>query len=157
MISYVTVWCGMPIRVSAGALFTNMEFIPAWISSHMPSKVWHEIMYQLPNFNGATVEVWQWISNIIPHFIGIWLLVSVNWMPNNIWYYVGFRSVEWWINLVYIKRQTSNHWLTSLNAFSDTPKPKLSFIVLYQCGVFSNNNSLEIKKSNSTASTLKIQ
>ena len=24
----------------------------------------------IPNFNGATVEVWEWISNFIPHFIG---------------------------------------------------------------------------------------
>ena len=24
----------------------------------------------LPNFNGTTVEVWKWISNFIPHFIG---------------------------------------------------------------------------------------
>ena len=28
----------------------------------MPSKVWDEITYPFPNFNGATVEVWEWIS-----------------------------------------------------------------------------------------------
>ena len=27
------------------------------------------IIYLLPNFNGATVEVWEWINNFIPHFI----------------------------------------------------------------------------------------
>ena len=29
-----------------------------------------EITYLFPNFNGATVEVWEWISNFISHFIG---------------------------------------------------------------------------------------
>ena len=32
--------------------------------------VWDEITYSLPNFNGATIEVWEWISNFIPHFTG---------------------------------------------------------------------------------------
>ena len=35
----------------------------------MPSKVWDEIIYPFPNFNGATIEVWKWVSNFIPHFI----------------------------------------------------------------------------------------
>ena len=28
---------------------------------HMPSKVWNEISYPFPNFNGFTVVVWEWI------------------------------------------------------------------------------------------------
>ena len=35
----------------------------------MPSKVWDEIIYPFSNFNGCTVEVWEGISNYIPHFI----------------------------------------------------------------------------------------
>ena len=35
----------------------------------MPSKVSDEIAYSFPNFNGATVEVWEWISNLIPNFV----------------------------------------------------------------------------------------
>ena len=27
------------------------------------------ITYPFPNFNGCTVEVWEWICNFIPHFI----------------------------------------------------------------------------------------
>ena len=46
-----------------------LNWIPAYISNHMPSKVWDEITYPFPNFNGAAVEVWEWISNFIPHFI----------------------------------------------------------------------------------------
>ena len=36
-------------------------------------KVWDEITYPFPNVNGvtgATVEIWEWIRNFIPHFIG---------------------------------------------------------------------------------------
>ena len=28
-----------------------------------------------PNFNGTTVEVWEWINNIMLHFMGMWLLI----------------------------------------------------------------------------------
>ena len=31
--------------------------------------MWDEITYPFPNFNGCTVEVWEWIGNFIPHFI----------------------------------------------------------------------------------------
>ena len=32
-----------------------------------------EITYPFPNFNGGTVEVWEWISNLILHFTGhVW-------------------------------------------------------------------------------------
>ena len=30
--------------------------------------MWDKITYQFPNFNCATIEVWEWISNFIPHF-----------------------------------------------------------------------------------------
>ena len=35
----------------------------------MLGKVWDEITYPFLNFNGAAVEVLEWISNYIPHFI----------------------------------------------------------------------------------------
>ena len=34
---------------------------------NMASRVWDEITYPFPNFNGVTVEVCEWISNFIPH------------------------------------------------------------------------------------------
>ena len=43
--------------------------IPAWISSHILNKVWDEITYPLSNFITFTVEVWEGLSNFIPHFI----------------------------------------------------------------------------------------
>ena len=33
------------------------------------------IIYTFQNFNGATVEVWEWISNLIPHLLDMWLLI----------------------------------------------------------------------------------
>ena len=47
----------------------RLSSIPGWISTHMISKVWDEIIYPIPNFNGCTVEVWEWINNFILHII----------------------------------------------------------------------------------------
>ena len=47
----------------------NELTVTPWISNHMPRKVWDEIIYPFPNFNGCTVEVCEWICNFIPHFI----------------------------------------------------------------------------------------
>ena len=44
--------------------------IPAWISNHIHCKLCDRITYPFPNFNGCTVEVWEGISNFIPHFTG---------------------------------------------------------------------------------------
>ena len=52
---------------SVALLLTSINFNPNM--AHMPSKVWDEITYPFPNFNVATVEVWEWINNFIPHFI----------------------------------------------------------------------------------------
>ena len=46
-----------------------LTLIPAWISNHMPSTVWGEITYPFRNFNGWTVEVWEWRNNFITHFM----------------------------------------------------------------------------------------
>ena len=35
----------------------------------MPSEVCDGITYPFPNFNGATIEVLDWIRNVITHFI----------------------------------------------------------------------------------------
>ena len=48
----------------------GLTLIPAWICNHIHYKMWDEINYPFLNFNGATVEVWEWISNFIPHITG---------------------------------------------------------------------------------------
>ena len=34
-----------------------------------------EIYYPFTNFNGATVEVWEWVSNLIIDLLGVWLIM----------------------------------------------------------------------------------
>ena len=53
------------------APFTNMvlTLILARISNYMPRKVWNEITNPSLNFNGCTVEVYEWIGNFISHII----------------------------------------------------------------------------------------
>ena len=41
---------------------------PAWISNHKPSKMGDAIINPFSNFNGCTTEVYEWISDLIPHF-----------------------------------------------------------------------------------------
>ena len=43
---------------------------PAWISNYIHYKVYDEIIYPFPKFNGAAIELWEWISYFISHFIG---------------------------------------------------------------------------------------
>ena len=79
----------------------GLTLIPAWISNHMPSKVWDEISYPFPNFNSCTVEVWEWISNFIPHFTMDvitypWHLFNTKPLPESVQTY-------WQLNLYNIK------------------------------------------------------
>ena len=39
------------------------------LSNQMSIKVCDEIPYPFPNFNGTAIEVWEWTSNLIPHFM----------------------------------------------------------------------------------------
>ena len=40
----------------------GLTLISAWISKYINYKAWDEITNPFPNFNGATVEIWEWIS-----------------------------------------------------------------------------------------------
>ena len=53
---------------ASGPFYSHgLALIPTWISNYTHYKMWDEITNPFPNFNGATVEVWEWISNFIPH------------------------------------------------------------------------------------------
>ena len=52
-------------------LLTWLTLIPAWISNYIHHKLWDEITYKFLNLNDATVEVWEWKCNFIPHFSGV--------------------------------------------------------------------------------------
>ena len=50
--------CEFYLLSSSGPFYSHgLTLIPAWISNHMPSKMWDEIIYPFLNFNGATVAV----------------------------------------------------------------------------------------------------
>ena len=48
----------------------GLTLIPAWIINYIHNKVWNEITYPFLNFNRCTAEVYEWISNFIPHLTG---------------------------------------------------------------------------------------
>ena len=53
-------------------LQTWINFNPSmdkYTSNHLLSNMWDKITYPFPNFNGCTVEIWEWISNFIPQFM----------------------------------------------------------------------------------------
>ena len=45
----------------------------------MQSKMSDEIIYPFPNFNGCTVEVWEWASNLISQFIIYFFTIYNGW------------------------------------------------------------------------------
>ena len=70
----------LPERTSRGPFYKHgLNLIPAWISNCTHNKVWDKTTYPFPNFNGCTVEVWEWINNFIPHVEG-WEWIN-NFIP----------------------------------------------------------------------------
>ena len=70
-------------NLASGCLVKTL--IPARKSNFTHYKVWGEITYPFPNFNGSAGEVWEWIRNFTPHFSSTWLLI-----------YVGIKSKSYW-------------------------------------------------------------
>ena len=54
--------------IQGSLLLTWVTLIPAFINNYVYYKVCVEITSPSPNFNSATVEVWEWVNNFIPHF-----------------------------------------------------------------------------------------
>ena len=58
-----------PWRKWPGALLlTWFNFNPS-MDKQLHYKVWDDTMYAFPNFNGCTVEIWEWIINFISRCI----------------------------------------------------------------------------------------
>ena len=51
-----------------GHLFPQNSLTLVWVNNYTHYKMWEDITFLFPNFNGCTVEVWEWISNFISHF-----------------------------------------------------------------------------------------
>ena len=55
-------WSGHPMVPIVTYLLKCESKYDNILTNPMPRKMWDEITYPFPNFNGATVEVWEWIS-----------------------------------------------------------------------------------------------
>ena len=60
----------------------GLTLIPTWMSNHMPGRMWDTITKPFPNFNNATVEVLEWISDFIPHFLNRRNYLSMLWLKS---------------------------------------------------------------------------
>ena len=47
--------------------FTKIDFNPASDNDCAHYEMYDEITYRFPNFNGVAAEVFEWMSNHIPH------------------------------------------------------------------------------------------
>ena len=76
-----TVWCEtvtlcnfLYIQGPIYMLYVSLRFGTgrcyfAWIGYDILSKMWDEITYRFPNFNGFTFfDVWEWINSFIPRY-----------------------------------------------------------------------------------------
>ena len=55
---------------TTGDAFNGLTLLPARTSNYIHYKVWDKTTDHLPNFNGATVDVWECISSFISDFSG---------------------------------------------------------------------------------------
>ena len=68
--------CITPYDVTKVQIVEIFQMIGAQLKERNPPKVhsiyihyemWDEITYPFPHSNGTTVEVWEWLSNVIPN------------------------------------------------------------------------------------------
>ena len=74
-----------PVMITRGPFISMvLSLIPAWISNHIPCRVCDEITYPFPNFNGCTIEVWEWLSNFTSLYNGCNYLSKLRLKLNHI-------------------------------------------------------------------------
>ena len=57
--------------MKCGWNYLSIPKLQVWVKLliHSQTSSVGEITYPFPNFNGATVEVWEWIDNFAPYII----------------------------------------------------------------------------------------
>ena len=68
--SYFLIIFYVPSYLGPSYKHAQFKFDPSTGNNYIHHKVWDEITSPFPNFNGCSMEVWEWISNFIPHFDG---------------------------------------------------------------------------------------
>ena len=102
--------------------------MPAWISSYIQYKVWHEFTYPLPNFNDVAVKVFwnQWI--ISGHILPImWLVIyaELKFINNNMggpgnWFKdICIDTSMWWSSNIYKPGQPKSRLCLVIVLISD--------------------------------------
>ena len=83
--------------------FTDVDQLNSCMNdNYIYFKVWYEITYPFPNFNSGTVEVWEWISNLIHSTTDLW-----EWISNFISHFTGMwlpariKVIPWSVTVTY--------------------------------------------------------
>ena len=126
----------------------------AWINNYIHYKVLDEITDQFPNFNGETVVIWDWISNIIPHFIVRVIIFHAeikvdpkmsfrpsiprqSWTSSQYLYCWCYLGLAICVKTYLIQRDVLNSWLSSLS----NNRIKELGVVIGQAGCSSQHNA----------------
>ena len=64
----------LPRKIMGGYKYV-LTLILTRISTHIHFNVRGKIIYLFPNFNGPTVEVWEWIIISSHTLLGMWLVI----------------------------------------------------------------------------------
>ena len=57
--------CTYEVSIAGGSFL--LTWINPLMNNHIPNQMQDQITYPFLNFNGCTAEVWEWMSNFIPH------------------------------------------------------------------------------------------
>ena len=69
-----------------------------------PLKSWEEITYPFPSFSGATVGIWEWISNFIRHF-AVYVITHLCWDSMLVKGGPGCQRTQFWTEFLFIDSQ----------------------------------------------------
>ena len=128
---YKTLWLVSPDQIRVFKHTSSLT--PAWKSNHVYNKVKDEITYRFPNFDSATVDVWEWISYFVPHLTRVCDYLSmVELKLNHVVTEVVGRHKTWWT-----LAQAMARYLTA-------PSHYLYYLLVRSCSMRPGVNSQEM-------------
>ena len=94
--------------------------------------MWGEFTYPFPNFNGCTVEVWEWISNFIPHYI-MDVITKPRWHSTTVCIFHGIYCIEFvlWSQSIPFRPQMHELWI--IPHYETGAKHRYYFFIIQQC------------------------
>ena len=116
LVLYICTDAHVPSRAPAHTL--------AWFNFNL-SIVWDEVIYPFPHIKGAAVEVWEWISNFIPHFVTGCNYVSMLGLKL---VYVSKRG-SWWPRDLHMMRKVQCDVVISRSVLSKLLTTNTTYLV----------------------------